>query len=68
MAMAARYWINTTGAVEREIGCVRQRERISEPAGETQMFDPRPRPASWVVAVNVKPAGRRVRRLVFLRN
>lgn len=67
MAIAARYWINTTGAVEESaIECFRHTERIRQPAGETQTFEPRPRPATWVVAVNVKPVGRLERSFVFL--
>jgi hypothetical protein len=38
---------------------------MREPGGETQILEPRPRPASWVVAVKVVPVGRRRRRRVF---
>lgn len=41
-------------------------ENINDPAGETQMFVPRPRPATWTVAVAVKPVGRRLSIAVFL--
>lgn len=30
-------------------------EKMSDPAGDTHTFDPRPRPATWIVAVAVKP-------------
>ena len=39
---------------------------MSDPAGETHTFEPRPRPATWTVAVAVKPAGRRRSISVFL--
>lgn len=32
-------------------------DHSSDPAGETQTFDPRPRPAICVVAVNTSPFG-----------
>lgn len=41
-------------------------EKISDPAGETQTLDPRPRPATCTVAVAVNPFGRRERSLGFL--
>jgi hypothetical protein len=65
--MAARYWTNTTGAVlESERGWLRHVDKIRDPAGDTQTLDPRPRPATWTVAVAVKPFGSRERSLVFL--
>ena len=42
-------------------------ENINDPAGETQKFVPRPRPATCTVAVAVKPVGRRLRTAVFLK-
>ena len=48
------------------MGCRMQVENIREPAGDTQTFDPRPRPATWTVAVAVKPEGRRRSIWVFL--
>lgn len=45
---------------------MRHVESIRDPAGDIQTFDPRPRPATWTVAVAVKPFGRRERSLVFL--
>lgn len=30
-------------------------EKMSDPAGETHTLEPRPRPATWIVAVAVKP-------------
>ena len=57
--MAAKYWMKTTGAVLlSSIACFMQTEKTRDPAGETQTLEPRPRPASCVVAVNVKPVGR----------
>lgn len=41
-------------------------EKMRQPGGETQTFDPRPRPATWVVAVTVKPGGKVERSLGFL--
>lgn len=41
-------------------------ENINAPAGDTQTFDPRPRPAICTVATAVKPVGRWPRSLVFL--
>lgn len=41
-------------------------ENIKEPEGEIQGFRPRPRPATWTVAVNVRPVGRRRSVCVFL--
>ena len=67
IAIAARYWMNTTGAaLPNSKGCFMHTEKTREPAGETQTLDPRPRPATWVVAVNVKPGGSLDRSLVFL--
>jgi hypothetical protein len=60
--MAARYWMKTIGAVcIFSIGCRTIVLNIREPAGETQTLEPRPRPATWDVAVKVKPWGRRRR-------
>lgn len=57
-AIAAKYWINTTGAdCIFSSGWRSTVENISAPAGDTQTFDPRPRPATWVVALAVKPLG-----------
>lgn len=57
MAMAARYWTKTTGAVAIfSIGCRTTVLNIKEPAGETQTLEPRPRPATWTVAVKVRPS------------
>lgn len=39
---------------------------ISDPAGDTQTFEPRPRPATCVVAVKHVPAGRWELTLRFL--
>ena len=39
---------------------------MSDPAGETHTLEPRPRPATWTVAVAVKPAGSRRSISVFL--
>jgi hypothetical protein len=44
-----------------------QTDQTKDPAGETQTFEPRPRPATCVVAVNVKPVGMLESNLVFLR-
>lgn len=41
-------------------------ENINEPAGETHTLEPLPRPATWIVAVAVKPVGRRRSSWVFL--
>lgn len=41
-------------------------EKIRAPAGETQTFDPRPLPATWVVAVAVNPFGKLRRSRGFL--
>jgi hypothetical protein len=37
------------------IGCRTTVENINEPAGEIQTLEPRPRPATWTVAVAVNP-------------
>lgn len=66
-ASAAMYCKNTTGA--RAIisaGWRMQVENISCPAGETHTFDPRPRPATWTVAVAVNPLGNLRSSWVFL--
>lgn len=41
-------------------------DMMRDPGGATQTLAPRPRPATWVVAANVKPVGRVDRRLWFL--
>jgi hypothetical protein len=65
--MAARYCINTTGEVLlRSIACFMHTEKTKDPAGDTHTLEPRPLPATWVVAVNVKPVGRFVSNFVFL--
>lgn len=67
MAIAARYWMKTTGAVVlRSMEWGIQTENTRDPAGETQTLEPRPRPATWVVAVSVKPSGRLVKSFIFL--
>ena len=43
-----------------------QVENIRDPAGDTQTFEPRPRPATWTVAEAVKPVGRWRSSCVFL--
>lgn len=48
------------------MGCFMQTDQTKDPAGETQTFDPRPRPATCVVAVSVKPVGRLESNLIFL--
>ena len=66
-ARAAMYWRNTTGAwVSSETGWRTMVEKIRQPAGDTQTLSPRPRPATWIVAVAVKPVGRRRSIWVFL--
>lgn len=42
-------------------------EKMSDPAGDTHTLLPRPRPATWMVAVAVKPWGSRRSSWVFLR-
>jgi len=67
IAIAARYWMNITGAVLlNSIGCFIHVEKSRHPAGETHTFAPLPRPATWVVAVNVKPFGTLERSFGFL--
>lgn len=67
IANAARYCRKTTGAWEvKETGWRTTVENMSDPAGETHTLEPRPRPATWTVAVAVKPAGRRRSISVFL--
>jgi hypothetical protein len=59
--------MKTTGAVLLStIACFMHIDHNNDPAGETQTLDPRPRPAIWVVAVNVNPFGTRVRSFEFL--
>ena len=66
-AIAARYWMKTTGAVLlRSMACFMHTERFNDPAGDTHTLEPRPRAASWVVAVNVKPVGRFESSFAFL--
>jgi hypothetical protein len=48
------------------IACFKHTENTKDPAGETQTLEPRPRPATWVVAVAVKPAGRFESNFAFL--
>ena len=67
IANAARYCRNTTGAWDvKETGWRTTVENKSDPAGETHILEPRPRPATCTVAVAVKPAGRRRKISVFL--
>jgi len=67
MAIAAMYWMNMHGAVVlRIMEWFMQTEKIRQPAGETQTLDPRPRPATWVVAVSVNPVGSLDRSFGFL--
>ena len=67
MAIAAKYCRNITGErVLKDAGWRITVENINEPAGETQTFEPRPLPATWVVVVAVNPVGRCRRSLVFL--
>lgn len=49
-----------------DMGCFIVMEKIKDPAGETQTLEPRPRPATWVVAVTVKPSGTLERSFGFL--
>lgn len=59
--------MNTTGdECEIAIGCQITVLNMSEPGGETQTFEPRPRPDIWVDAVAVKPVGRVRRSALFL--
>ncbi len=59
--------MKTTGAVVLScIACFMHTENTNDPAGDTQTFEPRPRPANWVVAVNVKPVGRFESSFAFL--
>lgn len=61
------YWRKTTGAwFSSETGWRTMVEKIRQPAGDTQTLSPRPRPATWTVAVAVKPVGRRRSIWVFL--
>lgn len=41
-------------------------ENMRDPGGAIQTFEPRPRPATWVVAVRVKPVGSLETSLGFL--
>ena len=41
-------------------------EKMRDPAGDTHTLEPRPRPATWIVAVAVKPWGSRRSSWVFL--
>lgn len=59
--------MNTTGAVLlSSIGCFMHTDKINDPAGDTQTFEPLPRPATCVVAVQVKPFGSLDSNFVFL--
>jgi len=59
--------MSITGAVECSSSeCRRSTEKIMHPFGEIQTFEPRPRPATCVVAANVRPFGRRDRSVGFL--
>lgn len=59
--------MNTTGADWiLSIGCRTTVEKISAPAGEIQTLEPRPRPATWTVAVAVNPFGKRWSNFMFL--
>lgn len=67
--MAARYWRKMTGAlVMMETGCLTTMENIRDPGGETQTFDPRPRPATWMAATAVRPLGSLESSFGFLTN
>src|SRR3954454_14227896 len=51
--------MKTTGAVLlSNIECFMQTDIIRDPAGDTHTLDPRPRPATCVVAVKVNPLGK----------
>lgn len=61
------YWRKPTGACfSRETGWRTIVEKMRQPAGDIQTLLPRPRPATWTVAVAVKPVGRRRSNWVFL--
>lgn len=50
--------MNTTGRVTaRWAGWLITVEKMSIPGGAIQTLEPRPRPATWVVAETVKPLG-----------
>jgi hypothetical protein len=58
MAIAAMYWMKTTGReAARYAGWFMMVENMSPPGGATQTLVPRPRPATCVEAENVKPVG-----------
>lgn len=66
-AIAAKYWTNTIGDDWiLFIGWRTTVENIRAPAGDTQTFEPRPLPATWVVAVAVNPLGKLRSSLGFL--
>lgn len=59
--------MKTIGAVLlSSMGCLIVVENRSEPGGDTHTFEPRPRPATCVVAVHVKPGGILESNLMFL--
>lgn len=67
-AMAARYWRKTMGLDDaRWAGWLITVDIMQHPAGASQTFVPRPRPATWVVAAKVKPVGSLERSFGFLR-
>src|SRR4051812_48603322 len=67
VATAARYCMKTTGRIaEMLAGGVMTVDIMSAPCGDTQTLEPRPRPATWVVAVKVKPVGSVARSFGFL--
>lgn len=41
-------------------------DMMRQPSGASQTFEPRPRPATWVVAARVKPVGSLERSFGFL--
>jgi hypothetical protein len=56
MDSAARYWIKTI-LEDKEAGRVRRMEYCKQPGGDSQTFEPRPRPESWNDAVHTKGVG-----------
>lgn len=66
-AIAARYWMKTTGReAARWAGWLMTVDMMRQPSGASQTLEPRPRPATWVVAAMVKPVGSLERSLGFL--
>lgn len=58
VAIAAMYCVKITGReTARCAAWLMIVEKRREPGGAIQTFVPRPRPASWVEAVNEKPVG-----------